>query len=80
MVRKNESSILYGEVINANRELNILQSLKGYVPPFQILRAFHLVDDGLDEALCCGLLHAGQPPELAAGISGVGRGRILRPC
>jgi len=38
--------VIFHQVINANRELNILHSLKGYAPPFRILRAFHLVDDG----------------------------------
>ena len=46
MSRGESPPILFHQVINANRELNILHSLKGYEPPFRILRAFHLVDDG----------------------------------
>jgi 2-isopropylmalate synthase len=34
------------DVINANRELNILHSIKGYETPFRILRNYHLIDSG----------------------------------
>ena len=36
------------DVINANRELNILHSLVDYEPPFRILRNYHIVDSGSD--------------------------------
>jgi len=48
MVKKKNPSIRFYEVIDANRELNILHSLKDYKPPFWILRNFHLVDDGVE--------------------------------
>lgn len=34
------------EVIDANRRLNILRATDSYQPPFEILRNYHLVDDG----------------------------------
>jgi len=34
------------EVIDANRRLNLLRATDAYQPPFEILRNYHLVDDG----------------------------------
>ncbi len=48
MAGKEEERVRYAEVIDANRELNILHSLKSYRPPFQILRDYHLVDSGVE--------------------------------
>ena len=48
MAGKEDGKIRFSEVIDANRELNILHSLKRYRPPFQILRNYHLVDNGME--------------------------------
>lgn len=34
------------DVIDANRRLNILRATEAYRPPFEIVRNYHLVDDG----------------------------------
>lgn len=34
------------DVIDANRRLNLLRATDAYRPPFEILRNYHLVDDG----------------------------------
>ena len=46
-VRKSQP-VLFSEVIDANRELNIMQSLKGYERPFEVVRGFRLMDDGTE--------------------------------
>jgi 2-isopropylmalate synthase len=42
------SWIKHYDVINANRELNILRALEDYEPPFSVLRNYHLIDSGSD--------------------------------
>ena len=46
MAGKEDAKTRFSEVIDANRELNVMHSLKRYRPPFQILRNYHLVDNG----------------------------------
>ncbi len=70
MIRKKEESVLFHEVINANRELNILHALKGYEPPFRILRNFHLVDDGTEPEATIVLWAGGR--EIHEADTGVG--------
>jgi 2-isopropylmalate synthase len=70
MIRKNEPSLLIGELINANRELNILHSLKGFERPFRILRAFHLVDNGSEPEATIVLEAGGR--EIHEADTGVG--------
>jgi len=70
MSRKKEPSLLFREVINANRELNILHALKGYQPPFRILRTFHLVDDGSEPEATIVLQAGGR--EIHEADTGVG--------
>lgn len=57
-------------VINANRELNVLHSLEGYEPPFRIVRNYHLVDDG-EEPEATVVLRAGGR-EIHEADTGVG--------
>jgi hypothetical protein len=63
-------SVRFLEVINANRELNILHSQKGYRPPFQILRNYHLVDDGVEPEATVVLWAGGK--EIHEADTGVG--------
>jgi len=70
MKRKESESILFSEIINANRELSILHALKGYVPPFQILRNYHLVDDGVEPEATVVLRAGGK--EIHEADTGVG--------
>jgi len=70
MTRREEPSVLFSQVINANRELNILHSLKAYEPPFRVLRAFHLVDDGLEPEATIVLEAGGR--EVHEAATGVG--------
>jgi 2-isopropylmalate synthase len=70
MIRKKAAPVLFREVINANRELNILHSLKAYEPPFRILRTFHLVDNG-SEPEATVVLEAGGK-EIHEADTGVG--------
>jgi 2-isopropylmalate synthase len=60
----------FSEVIDANRELNILHSLKRYRPPFRILRNYHLVDNGLEPEATVVLRAAGR--EIHEADTGVG--------
>jgi len=70
LIRKTEASLLFREVINANRELNILHSLAAYRPPFRILRTFHLVDDGSEPEATVVLRAGGR--EIHEADTGVG--------
>ena len=60
----------FSEVIDANRELNILHSLKRYRSPFRILRNYHLVDNGLEPEATVVLRAAGR--EIHEADTGVG--------
>ena len=62
--------IRFSEVIDANRELNVLHSLKSYKPPFRILRNYHLVDNG-EEPEATIVLRAGGK-EIHEADTGVG--------
>jgi 2-isopropylmalate synthase len=48
MAAKDKGAVRFPEVIDANRELNMLHSLRRYRPPFRILRNYHLVDNGTE--------------------------------
>lgn len=58
------------EVINANRELNILRAIRGYRPPFEIVRNYHLVDDGVQPEATIVLKAGGR--EIHEADTGVG--------
>ena len=58
------------EVINANRELNILRSVRGYQPPFEVVRTYHLVDDGGEPEATIVLMAGGR--EIHEADTGVG--------
>ena len=62
--------VLFSEVIDGNRELNIMQSLKGYSRPFEIVRGFHLVDDGSEPEATVVIRAGGQ--EIHEADRGVG--------
>jgi len=70
MASKKVPPVFPAEVINANRELNILHSLEKYRSPFQILRNYHLVDDG-EEPEATIVLRAGGR-EIHEADTGVG--------
>ena len=70
MAGKEGGLIDFSEVIDANRELNILRSLKRYRPPFQILRNYHLVDDGVEPEATVVLRAGGR--EIHEADTGVG--------
>ena len=70
MARKNEAPCWSSEIINANRELNILHALKNYEPPFRILRNYHLVDDGVEPEATIVLRAGGK--EIHEADTGVG--------
>jgi len=70
MARKQERLVDFSEVIDANRELNILHSLKRYRPPFRILRNYHLVDNGVEPEATVVLRAGGQ--EIHEADTGVG--------
>jgi 2-isopropylmalate synthase len=70
MVEKEDGQFRFSEVIDANRELNILHSLKRYRPPFRILRNYHLVDNGVEPEATVVLLAAGK--EIHEADTGVG--------
>ncbi len=70
MARKEDGKVRYAEVIDANRELNILHSLKSYKPPFQILRNYHLVDNGVEPEATIVLRAGGR--EVHEADTGVG--------
>jgi 2-isopropylmalate synthase len=68
---KRKSDPLWGaEVIDANRELGVLHSLKGYEPPFRILRNYHLVDNGVEPEATIVLAAGGR--EIHEADTGVG--------
>ena len=70
MDRKQARLVDFSEVIDANRELNILHSLKRYRPPFRILRNYHLVDNGVEPEATVVLRAGGQ--EIHEADTGVG--------
>jgi 2-isopropylmalate synthase len=70
MAGKEVAPIDFSEVIDANRELNILRSLKRYRPPFQILRNYHLVDNGVEPEATVVLRAGGR--EIHEADTGVG--------
>ena len=70
MEGKQGGMIDFSEVIDANRELNILQSLKRYKPPFRILRNYHLVDNGVEPEATVVLRAGGR--EIHEADTGVG--------
>jgi 2-isopropylmalate synthase len=70
MAGREEGTIRFSEVIDANRELNILHSLKRYRPPFQILRNYHLVDNGMEPEATIVLSAKGR--EIHEADTGVG--------
>jgi 2-isopropylmalate synthase len=70
MAEKEDAKIRFAEVIDANRELNILHSLKRYKPPFQILRNYHLVDNGMEPEATIVLRAGGK--EIHEADTGVG--------
>ena len=73
MSGKGERKTWLPEVIDANRELNILHSLKRYRPPFQILRNYHLVDNGMEPEATIVLSAGGK--EIHEADTGVGRSK-----
>ena len=70
MAGKEEGKTGHFELIDANRELNILHSLRRYRPPFQILRNYHLVDDGVEPEATVVLRAGGR--EIHEADTGVG--------
>ena len=70
MASKQGRLVDFSEVIDANRELNILHSLKRYRPPFRILRNYHLVDNGEEPEATVVLRAGGQ--EIHEADTGVG--------
>ena len=70
MASKQGRLVDFSEVIDANRELNILHSLKRYRPPFRILRNYHLVDNGVEPEATVVLRAGGQ--EIHEADTGVG--------
>jgi 2-isopropylmalate synthase len=70
MSGKEDGQIRFSEVIDANRELNILHSLKRYRPPFRILRNYHLVDNGVEPEATIMLRAGGK--EIHEADTGVG--------
>lgn len=70
MVKKASAPIRVPEVINANRELNMMRSLKRYRPAFRILRNYHIVDDGVEPEATVMVQAAGT--EIHVADTGVG--------
>ncbi len=70
MVGKEDGGIRFSEVIDADRELNIIHSLKRYRPPFRILRNYHLVDNGVEPEATVVLRAGGK--EIHEADTGVG--------
>ena len=70
MEKKKTEPGRFSEIINANRELNILHSLKNYKSPFQVLRNYHLVDDGVEPEATVVLQAGGK--EIHEADTGVG--------
>ena len=70
MAGRQDGQIRFSEVIDANRELNILHSLKRYRPPFRILRNYHLVDNGVEPEATIVLRAGGK--EIHEADTGVG--------
>lgn len=70
MEKKKTESVRFSQIINANRELNILHSLKTYKPPFRILRNYHIVDDGVEPEATIVLRAGGK--EIHEADTGVG--------
>ena len=67
---RKSSWIKHDDVINANRELNILHSLKGYTPPFSVLRNYHIIDSGSDPEATIVVQAGGR--EIHEAATGVG--------
>jgi len=65
-----EQSVRSYEVINANRELNILRAIRGYRAPFEVVRNYHLVDDGVEPEATIVLRAGGS--EIHEADTGVG--------
>ena len=57
-------------VVDANLELNVLHSLKRYRSPFQVLRNYHLVDNGIEPEATVVLRAGGR--EIHEADTGVG--------
>lgn len=70
MAGREDGRISLAGVIDANRELNVLHSLKRYRPPFQILRNYHLVDNGVEPEATVVLRAGGK--EIHEADTGVG--------
>jgi 2-isopropylmalate synthase len=70
MAGREEGRMRSAEIIDANRELNILHSLKRYRPPFKILRNYHLVDNGVEPEATIVLRAGGK--EIHEADTGVG--------
>ena len=70
MAGKEDGNIRFSEIIDADRELNIVHSLKRYRPPFQILRNYHLVDNGVEPEATVVLRAGGK--EIHEADTGVG--------
>ncbi len=70
MVEKRDEEIRLTEVIDANRELNVIHSLRGFKPPFEILRDYHLVDNGAEPEATVVVRAGGK--EIHEADSGVG--------
>jgi len=70
MAGRGKGGIWFPEVIDANRELNILHSLSRYRPPFRILRNYHLVDNGAEPEATVVLRAGGK--EIHEADTGVG--------
>ena len=70
MVKRKSDPLCGAEVIDANRELGILHSLKDYEPPFRILRNYHLVDNGVEPEATIVLKAGGR--EIHEADTGVG--------
>ena len=59
-MKSNGTLVRFSEIINANRELNVLHSLEQYQPPFEVVRNYHLVDDGEEPEATVVLSAGGQ--------------------
>jgi len=70
MAKKSSVTIQVPEVIDANRELNMMRSLKRYRPAFRILRNYHIVDDGVEPEATVMVQAAGK--EIHVADTGVG--------
>ena len=70
MAKRLSDTIKVPEIVNANRELNMLRSLKHYRPAFRILRNYHIVDDGVEPEATVMVQAAGR--EIHVADTGVG--------